>query len=92
MAFAIFYDDSDLRAIAIQVARADMPANLAVNAQLLWDGGINTWQTALGAPYVRLEGDAFTRITVVQCSIGLQGLSDLLYAIAAAYPNDPAAQ
>ena len=89
MAFALFYDDSDLRTIAIQLARTDLPANLKATAETVWDDGFQSWQIATGAPYGRLEGDAFTRVLVVSSSVHLAAFRDLLNDIAAAFPSDP---
>jgi len=92
MAFALFYDDSDLRTIAIQLARTDLPSNLKTTAATVWDHGFASWQVATGAPYVRLEGDAFTRVLVVSSSVHLTAFRNLLRDIAAAFPSDPNAQ
>jgi len=88
MAFAIFYDDSDLLAMAVQLARCDLPTGLAATAALMWDGGFSDWRVAPACPYDFIHGDIYPRIVVIQAVGGLQAFHDLLAAIGAAFPGD----
>lgn len=91
MAFALFYEEGDLRSIATQLTRIDLPNNLANTAATFWDGGFKDWKLPYGPPYDKVEGDPFIEMTVVQ-HMQLSAFRDLLYAIAAQFPNDPNAE
>ncbi len=92
MAFALFFSAPELRTIAVQLARPDLPATLRSNAARIWDGGFNKWQSPRPAPYVRAKGNPFKRLTVVQASPHLMGFRSLLAGIVDAFPTDPNAQ
>lgn len=93
MAFALFYDDTDLRRIATQLTRPDLPTAVKANAVLAWDNGFKRWQVAEGATYDRLQGDPFTRVTVISASnMHLSQFVSLLRSIASAFPADSAAE
>lgn len=76
MAYAIFYNHSDLTAIAANVAAtlaSDYDAfltnqertSIKQTFQRHWNNGLSGWSTAPVAPVERQEGDPDTRIVVV---------------------------
>jgi hypothetical protein len=89
MAFALFYNDEDLKAIADQFARLDLPLGLKAEAEKFWNAGFGQWEVSPGAPYERTEGDASTNALVISgLGTNLTDFVALLRGIAATFPDD----
>lgn len=93
MAFAIYYEQSDLAAIAANVNGLQFPSNADRNlAKAFWDAGLKNWQTApLGVVSVCNPGEPPNPLSCQLVISGnyqgqpltLQQFRDLLYRIAA---------
>ena len=65
MAFGIFYNRQDLQLISNQLLRDDLPGALKTKADLYWDQGLRTWDTAPIAPVQYRGGDDDCREVVI---------------------------
>lgn len=90
MAFAVFYEVTDLQAIAAQIVRTDLSESDKTKAAAIWNNGFKDWEVSGACPYAKTEGSPFIRAVVVS-SVTLQHFVDLLRSIATSFPQDPAA-
>lgn len=101
MAFAIFYEQSDLAAIAANVNGVQFASQNDRNlARACWNGGLSGWQTAPqgvstcnpGEPPNPLSYRVVINATLQGQPVTLQQFRDLLYRIAALNPQNAAVQ
>lgn len=86
MAFAIFYEPSDLSSIAGSVQAGTLPQALKTTGLRYWNGGLKTWATApLGqSPDDPVGACPLCRIVVMSGSqVTLAGFRQLLLDVAA---------
>lgn len=91
MAFAIFYELSDLSSIAGTTQTASIPTALRNEARKYWNAGLSGWSTApLGQSPYEQAGACATCRTVVVTYGTLAAFRQLLYDIANAIGTDAA--
>jgi len=88
MSFGIFFNPTDLQAMASGVNLGTLPQALRQTAQKYWNGGLKNWQSAPAAAAQYQEGDAEMRVvTVSGANLTLAVFLQLLRDIAAAAPS-----
>jgi hypothetical protein len=84
MAFAIFYEHSDLAAVVANASPFVLSGGDRVIANKVWNGGLKNWQTAPygQSPFEEPGASPLARVIVIDSSVTLAEFRALLYRIA----------